>query len=204
MNEKNMLEKLKKIEMPEDMKNRMIRKCDIEMEEQRVSKRKVNKFVRRPMVAVASLVLCLCLTGVTVLAATGKLQGFFKDVKRLDGAVIGSTYEQATDEIEVAITEVTEELTVEIIMKNPNVVPYSTFEMFGVAKYKIVDMNGKKIAEADEANMAEIIAGKVVIRIPAKDVSEGVYKLIITEMTGSAKADQPLVLSGTWEIEFVK
>ena len=31
---------------------------------------------------------------------------------------------------------------------------------------------------------------------------EGKYELIVSEMVGSSKADQPLVISGTWEVEF--
>ena len=204
MTEKNCLENLKEIEMPDDMKNRIVSKCKVELEEQKMSKRKINKFARRPMVAAASLVLCLCLAGATVLASTGKLQGFFKDVKRWDGAVVGTTYKQATDEIAVKITEVKEELTLEISMLDSNVAPYSEFELFGVKKYKIIDMDGKNIAEADDENMAELISGKAVVQIPVNNIAEGAYKLIISEMVGSAKADQPLVLSGIWEIEFIK
>lgn len=204
MTEKNCLENLKEIEMPDDMKNRIVSKCKVELEEQKMSKRKINKFARRPMVAAASLVLCLCLAGATVLASTWKLQGFFKDVKRWDGAVVGTTYEQATDEIAVKITEVKEELTLEISMLDSNVAPYSVFELFGVKKYKIIDMDGKNIAEADDENMAELISGKAVVQIPVNNIAEGAYKLIISEMVGSAKADQPLVLSGIWEIEFIK
>ena len=204
MTEKNCLENLKEIEMPDDMKNRIVSKCKVELEEQKMSKRKTNKFARRPMVAAASLVLCLCLAGATVLASTGKLQGFFKDVKRWDGAVVGTTYEQATDEIAVKITEVKDELTLEISMLDSNVAPYSEFELFGVKNYKIIDMDGKNIAEADDENMAELISGKVVVQIPVNNIAEGAYKLIISEMVGSAKADQPLVLSGIWEIEFTK
>lgn len=204
MTEKNCLENLKEIEMPDDMKNRIVSKCKVELEEQKMSKRKINKFARRPMVAAASLVLCLCLAGATVLASTGKLQGFFKDVKRWDGAVVGTTYEQATDEIAVKITEVKEELTLEISMLDSNVAPYSVFELFGVKNYKIIDMDGKNITEADDENMAELISGKAVVQIPVNNIAEGEYKLIISEMVGSAKADQPLVLSGIWEIEFTK
>ena len=204
MTEKNCLENLKEIEMPDDMKNRIVSKCKVELEEQKMSKRKINKFARRPMVAAASLVLCLCLAGATVLASTGKLQGFFKDVKRWDGAVVGTTYEQATDEIAVKITEVKEKLTLEISMLDSNVAPYSVFELFGVKNYKIIDMDGKNIAEADDENMAELISGKVEVQIPVNNIAEGAYKLIISEMVGSAKADQPLVLSGIWEIEFTK
>ena len=204
MLEKDMAKKVKKIEMPETMRNRIIENCNVEMEEKRVSKNKVYRFSKKSMAAVGALAICVCVTSVTALAATGKLQGFFKDVLRWDGAVIGTTYEQATEEVELEIIEAADDLVVELFMVNPKNVPYSTFEMFGVERYKIVDMSGKTVAESKEAVMEEIIEGKVVIHIPLTDVTEGKYKLVVSEMTGSSKADQPLVLSGNWEAAFVK
>ena len=204
MLEKDMAKIVKKIEMPETMRKRIIENCNAEMEEKRVSRNKVYRFSKKSMAAVAALAICVCVTSVTALAATGKLQGFFKDVLRWDGAVIGTTYEQATEEVELEIIEAADDLVVELFMVNPKNVPYSTFEMFGVERYKIVDMSGKTIAESKEAVMEEIIDGKVVIHIPLTDVEEGEYRLVVREMTGSSKADQPLVLSGNWETAFVK
>ena len=45
--------------------------CDRKVEEPKMSTNKGNLFVRKQIVAAASLVLCICLTGVTVLGATG-------------------------------------------------------------------------------------------------------------------------------------
>lgn len=56
------------------MKKRIIVKCNRKEEEQRMSKNKGNFVTRKSMVAVASLLLCLCLTGITVLGSTGKLE----------------------------------------------------------------------------------------------------------------------------------
>lgn len=205
MTERNLLENLKEIKMPEDMKARLIKNCDRKAEEPKMSTNKEKLFVRKPIVTAASLVLCLCLTGVTVLGATGKLQGFFKDVKHWDGAVVGTAYEHATDEIEVKMTEAGEVLTLEISMVNANVAPYNSFEMFGVADYKIVDMDGMEIVSVDDANiMADVIAGKAVISIPLNELAAGEYQLMISEMSGNSKAEQPLMLSGIWEIEFIK
>ena len=204
MTEKKMAKKIEEIKMPEDMRIRIIGKCYAELEKNKMSKRYGYKYLKKPMVAVAALALCLCVTSVTVLAATGKLQGFFKDVKRWDGAVIGTTYEQATDEINVKITEVTDELIVEISMVDPKVVPYSLFELFGLNNYKIVDINGKTIVEMKDETVAEVSDGKVMIQIPLNEVASGEYKLVINEMVGCSKADQPLVLHGTWECIFTK
>ena len=204
MLEKDMAKKVKEIEMPEVMQKRIVEHCKIELEEKRVSKNKVYRFSKKSMAAVAALAICVCVTSVTALASTGKLQGFFKDVFRWDGAVIGATYEQATEEVELEIIEAGDDLVVELSMVNPKNVPYSTFEMFGVESYRIIEMNGKTAAESKNAVMAEITEGKVVIHIPLTDVAEGEYRLVVNEMTGSSKADQPLVLSGNWEAAFVK
>ena len=103
MDKKKFVNKIKEIEMPKDMQQRIIEKCYIETE-----KKRMNKMFKKPMVAVASFAVCVCLMGVTALAATGKLEGYFRDIKRWDGAVIGTAYEQATDEVELNIIDVSD------------------------------------------------------------------------------------------------
>ena len=115
-------EKIKEINMPDEMQERIISRCyqtsNLEMENQTMKKR-TNIFFSRTAAVAASLVLCLCITGVTALAASGQLEGFFKDIKDWRGAVTGTAYEQATDELEVAILDSAEELTVLVTMVNP-------------------------------------------------------------------------------------
>ena len=197
MDKKKFANKIKEIEMPKDMQQRIIEKCYIETE-----KKSMNKMFKKPMVAVASFALCVCLMGVTALAATGKLEGYFRDIKRWDGAVIGTAYEQATDEVEVNIIEVSDKLVVEITMVKPNEAPYSFFEMFGIKKYKIVDANGNVIVENENLEMSAIANNKVLVNVPLDEVGNGEYTLMVSELVGSAKADQPLVLTGTWECGF--
>ena len=199
MDKKKFVNKIKEIEMPKDMQQRIIEKCYIETE-----KKKMNKMFKKPMVAVASFALCVCLMGVTALAATGKLEGYFRDIKRWDGAVIGTAYEQATDEVEVNIIEVSDKLVVEITMVKPNEAPYSFFEMFGIKKYKIVDTNGNVIVENENLEMSAIANNKVLVNVPLDGVANGEYTLIVSELVGSSKADQPLGLTGTWECSFRK
>ena len=197
MDKKKFVNKIKEIEMPKDMQQRIIEKCYIETE-----KKKMNKMFKKPMVAVASFALCVCLMGVTALAATGKLEGYFRDIKRWDGAVIGATYEQATDEVELNIVEVSDKLVVEITMVNFKEAPYSFFEMFGIKNYKIVDANGKVTVENENLEMSAIENNKVLVNVPLDDVGNGEYTLIVSELVGGSKADQPLGLDGTWECSF--
>lgn len=197
-------QKINEIQMSEEMKERIIHNCYNKMEENVMSKSKTNKFFKKPMVAVASLTLCFCLAGVTALATTGKLQGFFKDIKRWDGAVIGTSYEQATDEINMRVISMSDELTVTAEMVKPNVAPYSVFETMGIGNYKIVNEDGKVVVEGLATEFTEIVEGEATMVIPVSDLGSGNYKLVVSEFVGSAKADQPLVLSGTWVCEFVR
>ena len=200
METKKLKEKLNEIEMPREMQERIMENCYMKMEEKKMSK--VNK--RTPMAAAASFVVCLVLTGVTALAATGKLGGFFKDIVRWDGAVTGTTYDQATDEVELRITEVADALTIEMTLLQPNAAPYSAFDVVGIGEYKVMDTNGKTVLKGEATDSAEIAEGKVTVQIPLEHISGGKYKLVVTEMIGSKKADQPLVMSGNWECDFVK
>ena len=67
MDKKKFVNKIKEIEMPKDMQQRIIEKCYIETE-----KKNMNKMFKKPMVAVASFALCVCLMGVTALAAVSR------------------------------------------------------------------------------------------------------------------------------------
>lgn len=197
MDKKKFVNIINEIQMPKDMQQRIIEKCYIETE-----KKRMNKMFKKPMVAVASFAVCVCLMGVTALAATGKLEGYFRDIKRWDGAVIGTAYEQATDEVEMNIIEVSDKLVVEITMVNFKEAPYSFFEMFGIKNYKIVDANGKVIVENENLEMSAIANNKVLVNVPLDDVGNGEYTLIVSELVGGSKADQPLGLDGTWECSF--
>ncbi len=169
---------------------------------QKGGKTAMRKIFRRPMVAVAALAICVCITGVTALATSDKVKGYFKDIMRWDGAVIGTEYEQATDELELTIGNVDEGIHVEVKMVNPDVAPYGFFELFGISSYKIMDLNGNIIVEGSDTGMAEIMDGVINLKIPCNDLPVGEYELVVDKMVGSAKADQPLELSGVWTCDF--
>ena len=50
--------------------------------------------------------------------------------------------------------------------------------------------------------MSVITDDKVFVNVPLDDVGNREYTLIVSELVGSAKADQPLGLTGTWECSF--
>jgi len=195
-------QKFREIEMPEEMKARIIKNCEKKMEEKAMYKNGNGKIIRRPLAVAAVLALCCCLVGVTALAATGTLQGFFRDVTRWDGAVVGTSYEQATDELHVSVTPADEALTVTVEMQMPDDAPYRYLETLGIAGYTIVDASGNVVLEGDETAPAEISEGMATITVPSVGLGGGSYRLLISSFVGGKKADQPLPLNGTWECEF--
>jgi len=199
-----LVEKVKDIEMPKEMQERIIRNCMMKTEENSMNKNTRKNLFQRPMVAVATLALCVCLAGMTGLAATGKLQGFFKDITDWKGAVIGTTYEQASDEMELSVVTEENALELTVTMVNPKAAPYGFFDTLAVESYKIVDANGKAVVEGNATEAVKVADGKVMISIPVENLAGGEYKLVVTELVGSAKADQPLVISGKWECAFIR
>lgn len=214
MKMEKLLHEINQIEMPEDMKKRIIHNCTSQVEmknknsfyrgRENNTMKKKNKLCKKPMVAAASMAICFCLVGVTALASGGKLEGFFKDIVRWDGAVVGISYEQASEEISVSVISEAEELIVTVGMLEPDTAPYAFLDNFAINAYEIMDENGKTVVKGESTEAVEIVNGKVELVLPIAELSGGNYKLVIHEFVSSAKADQPLVLSGTWECEFIK
>ena len=158
--------------------------------------------VRKPVAVLAALAICLTLS-VTVLATTGIGQGFFRDITNWQGAIVGTSYEQASDEISMCVAVNGNELTVRATFSIPQEFPYREIEKLGIAACRIVDVNGKTVKEGT-AEATEVISGQAAILIPMEDIDSGDYKLIVTAFVAEKKAEQPLNLNGHWECEFTK
>ena len=160
-----------------------------------------RKWTRIATVA-AAVALCLGLGGVTVMAGNGKLEGFFADVTRWDGAVVGMTYEQATEEIEVSATVSGDSIVVDAVFLKAGEAPYAFLDSVGVQAYSIVNEEGETLVEGTSNEKTGITDGIVSCKLPLDELESGNYKLIITEFVGSAKADQDLPIKGYWVCEF--
>lgn len=160
-----------------------------------------RKWTRIATVA-ATVTLCLGIGGVTVMAGSGKLEGFFADVTRWDGAVVGMTYEQATEEIEVSVAVNGDSLIVDAVLLKAEEEPYAFLDSIGVQAYSIVDAEGETLVEGTSNEKVGITDGMVSLKLPLDELESGNYKLIITEFVGSAKADQDLPIKGYWVCEF--
>ena len=201
----NLKSAAQEITMPEEMKRRIAHNCkqiETTMEEHNMNNRKNNSFLKKPVAVFAVLAVCLSLS-VTALAAAGTLKGFFKDITNWQGAVVGTSYEQATDEIVVNVTANGEELTVLATFVDPQIFPYREVEKLGIVSYCIVDTNGKTVSEGAESS-AEVVNGCTAISIRLDDLDSGSYRLMISAFVGEKKAEQPLNINGNWECEFSK
>lgn len=195
-----------KIMMPEEMKHRITENCKKEilntMEEPTMKKCRNNVPFRKSAAVFAALATCLSLS-VTALA-TGKLQGFFRDITDWRGAIVGTAYEQATDEIGMHLSVHEDSLTVLAIFSDPQKFPYREAEKLSIAAYQIVDGNGSVVREGTATDSASVANGQAAIQIPLDGIGRGCYKLLVTAFVTEKKADQPLVISGDWECSFVK
>ena len=197
----NMKNVAEKIVMPEDMKRRIITNCKLRISQTRKdSIMKKNKMFNRPAAVFAALAICLSLS-VSAMAASGLLKGFFQDVKRPDGAVIGTTYEQATDEIALKVN--IDGDTLAAIAAFTDKAPFIAAEM-GIGNYQIVDGNGKVVKDGSYTEHTKIIDGQAEIRIDISDIDNGSYKLIVTSFVAYNKADTPMAVNGDWACNFTK
>ncbi len=217
--ERNLLkEEIKEIKMPPAMRARILENCRNAVAEEKendfmakniaadTNKQKTRKSSGRKWTRIATVAaavtLCLGLGGITVMATSGKLDGFFADVTRWDGAVVGTTYEQATEEIEVSATVSGDSLVVDAVLLKAGDAPYAFLDGFGVQMYHIVDAKGDIIVEGIRSEAVGITDGKVSVELPLDELESGSYTLIITEFVGTAKAEQDLPIKGYWECEF--
>ena len=190
------------ITMPDDMKHRIVRNCKTQIYSIGKESTMKNNVFRKSAAVAAAVVICLSLS-VTALAATGVLKGSFRDIMNWQGAVVGTSYEQATDEISMSVTVNGQELTVLATFADPQMAPYVYSERLGIAQYRIVDENGKEVKEG-AAESVEVIHGQATVKIPLADIESGKYKLIVTAFVSEKKADQPLNINGNWACVFSK
>lgn len=171
---------------------------------------KINKIsisFRDFTVAFTAILICLSLAacGLSENPATipNSTEGYFRDITNIWGAVVGTSYEQATDEIAMSVTVNGNELTVLATFFFPQEFPYREAEKLGIAAYSIVDANGKAIKEG-VAESTEVVNGQAAVSIKLGDIDSGSYKLIVTAFVSEKKADQPLNINGNWECIFTK
>lgn len=158
-----------------------------------------KKFKKSAAIALAAaLFICFALGA----AAAGR-SGFFSDIIRWDGAVVGTEYNQATEEIDVNVISAENGIiTVSAVLLKADTVPYSMQESLGIGSYEIIDAEGNIITKGKSSKFSEIADDKAEIKISAEGIDKGDYKLVVKSFVGVKKADQPLEIHGKWECGF--
>ena len=199
--------KMEEIKMTGAMQERIRQNCLKETEKERtdlsmMEKKNNKRWFQKPLAVAAAFALCLTLGSVTALAANGKLEGFFKDITDWRGAVTGTTYEQATDEITVNVTAEAGVLKVEAAFLKAAKAPYSEVEQLAVGRYQVIDVNGDIVAQGDAGESVPVQDGQAALMLDVEELPAGQYTLQLQSFIGSKKAEQPLSINGNWECEF--
>lgn len=205
--EKRMVNQIKEIKMSKEMRTRILKNCVTKIEREKENEDMKKNFVivyKKPLIVAATLAVCFCLTGITAMAATGKLQGYFKDKTNWNGAITGQTYENATEEINVSTFVENELLSVTVDMVEPNLPPYNEISEIRIEAGQILNKDGNVAVMDIETGKVTIENSKAVFSIPVEKLAEGTYKLVISSFVGEKKAEQPLSIYGNWECEFTK
>ena len=195
-------ESVKAIGMSDEMQERVIKSCRMKasQETEEFSLHKPIKFKQKRIMYIAAVVaLCLC---VSIAAAASGQSGFFQDIKKWNGAVVGQEYVDATNEIEISADVVNDELIVSTKILNPDSIPYCELDTLEFTEYEIIDENGNVIMRREGSGSYVINDGNIIMTFPLETMEEGEYKLLVESFTGEAKADQPLIIKGNWEADF--
>ena len=184
------------------------------MEVNTMSKPKGRITMKRTFAIAA--VLALCIITVTMTPLANSIKGFFSDIIRFDGAITGTQYENATNDIKVDVLETTSEngnviIPVELTFENPTEAPFPYIQEVAISEYKILDSNNKEIIKtklsAEDGDKGTVSDGKVLVNLSlneAKLNSGEEYTIVIEKMYGLAKADAPLHITGTWKCKFIR
>ena len=176
------------------------------VEGKNMSKPKNIIWLKRASTVAAVVTIC----AVTVVSA-GAIKGMFKDVKRWDGAVVGTEYVNATNDIEMNISETKDEyISLDINFENPNKAPFAFIQEVAITDYKVLDNNDKEVLEVnstvENGIKGNVENGRILVKLPTNDklTLNQDYRIVINTVYGLAKAEQPLKITGTWECEFTR
>lgn len=197
----NLKTAVEKIKMTDDAKQSIVRNCQTETVRERHNAGHNRNRFRKPVKLAAALAVCFCFAGTM---ANADQAGFFQDIHNLAGAITGTSYEQASEEIEVCVeyTQGSDVLYVSAVFLKPDVAPYRELDTVSILEYEILDASGKLIAKGKGTEPAVVQNGGAVMEIPVAHIKPGDYVLEISSFTGEKKADQPLQINGFWMCEF--
>lgn len=191
--EQMLKETIEAVRMPQDMKQRITRRC------QNRKEYKLMYINKRFAASVAVLVLCL---GLPLGAMAAGKMGIMKDIKDWRGAITGQVYEHASDAIAVSAAMEGTSLLVTARFTTPEERPFRYVQELKVTEFEILDADERKLPIEKTVKYANVVNGGAVMKIPAESLTVGSYRLKITVFTADAKGEQPLDIKGSWECDF--
>ncbi len=192
-------------ELKEEIKN---------MEERTMSKPTTKRITKRTFAIAAVLAICIVTVAMTPLASS--IRGFFSDIIGINGAVTGTKYENASNDIKIESLETSSEdgnviIPLKLTFENPTEAPFPYIQEIAISEYKILDNSDKVISKekisVDEASKGTVSNGTVLVELSTADkkmTSGEEYTIVIEKMYGLSKADAPLHITGTWECNFIR
>ena len=166
-----------------------------------IKKRGGISMKRKKTIAICAAVVILAVFGVSVYA--GASGAWMKDIKNLSGAITGQVYNDADAEIKLSIISADADgFTVEAVVAEPDKPPYIVIDFLKLDKFTVTDENGKIIAENNASESGEFVNGCASIYVPADISDADTIFLNADRLVGSAKAEQPLDINGSWECSF--
>ncbi|MBR4077835.1 MAG: hypothetical protein IKK17_04435 [Oscillospiraceae bacterium] len=163
------------------------------------------KFRKSTVAAAVALVLTAGLLTAGGITYADSIRGAFSDVTRFDGAVVGTEYHDATEEIEVTAEAVGDTVIVNARFLYPADAPYASISELSLKNVTLTDSSGTKLLTVAETEITPINNGSVSIAIPMGTVTlspDEAYTLSFDTAVGHAKAEQPLPMSGNWSCSF--
>ena len=182
-------ENVEAITLPEDSRRRICQNLNHRKEHTNIKKQ-----YRKPLTIAAALVLCLALP--LGAAAADKL-GHFRDILGWNGAITGTAYDNATDEIEVTAKTEGDNLLVTVRLLMPEKAPYREVEALALGSCYFTDEAGDRIAELSGTDAFPLLGNTHTFQLRQ---IEDAHTLHIESFVGSKKAEQDLVISGEWKI----
>ena len=159
------------------------------------------KFRKSTVAAAVALVLTFGLLTAGAVTYADSIRGAFSDVTRFDGAVVGTEYHDATEEIEVTAEAVSDTVIANTRFLYPADAPYAFISELSLRNVTLTDSSGAKLLTVAETEITPINNGSVSITIPMGTVTlsaDEAYTLTFDTAVGHAKAEQPLPMSGNW------
>ncbi|MBQ5754156.1 MAG: hypothetical protein IIV90_00655 [Oscillospiraceae bacterium] len=183
------------VALPPDAKARILETC-ARAPGKKAGRRGVFP-LRRAVAWAAALILCLALPAAGL--AMGNA-GHFKDILNWQGAVVGTEYLNAAEEIQVEASLEGSTLTVAAVFAAPQNFPYREQQTLALGPYTLTGPGGEVLAQSEGSDSAPIEDGKAVLTIPLGAAPAGPCTLTVESFLGGKKADQPLPMAGPWEI----